>query len=72
VREQQDPVQLFVQASGIAFLLATVALSLGSLRDISACPEVGEASRTSTPTTLSQQSARVDFKRRSGLPSQKE
>jgi hypothetical protein len=71
VREQHDPVHLIVQVSAIAFLLATVALSLGSLRDISVCP----ASRTITPTTPSQQSAsnsRADSNRPSGSSSQKE
>ena len=72
MREQHDPVHLIVQVSAIAFLLATAALSFGSLRDISVCAEVGEAARTSTPTTLSQQTARADFKRPSGSPSQKE
>ena len=34
MREQHDPVRLIVQLSAIAALLATVALSVGSLRDI--------------------------------------
>lgn len=76
MREQHDPVHLIVQVSAIAFLLASVALSLGSLRDISVCPEGGEASRTSVkaPTTPSQVSAssRADSNRPSGSPSQKE
>ena len=39
MREQPDPVRLIVQLSAIAFLLATVALSMGSLRDISVASE---------------------------------
>lgn len=35
MREQHDPVRLIVQLGAIALLLATVALSVGSLRDIS-------------------------------------
>ena len=34
MREQPDPVRLIVQLGAIAVLLATVALSVGSLRDI--------------------------------------
>lgn len=39
MREQHDPVRLIVQLSAIALLLATVALSVGSLRDISVASE---------------------------------
>lgn len=69
MHEQHDPVQLIVQVSAIALLLATVVLNLGWLRDISVCP----ASRTITPTTPSQQSAsnsRADSNHPSGSPSQ--
>jgi conjugative transfer region protein TrbK len=39
MREQHDPVRLIVQLSAIALLLTTVALSVGSLRDISVASE---------------------------------
>jgi hypothetical protein len=34
MREQHDPVRLIVQLGTITLLLATVALSLGALRDL--------------------------------------
>lgn len=39
MRGQPDPVRLIVQLGAIAFLLATVALSVGSLRDVSVANE---------------------------------
>lgn len=39
MREQHDPVRLIIQLSAIVGLLATVAMSIGSLRDVSVSSE---------------------------------